>query len=337
MRDIEELKKDFNNEFEKAQNNAEFEQLRIKFLGRKGALTDILRSLKGLSLEEKRRIGPLANALRQEWENRIVLRQHELKNISKVQKPFDISRPGKRVELGHVHPISKTLNEIIEIFASMGFSVAEGPEIENEFYNFDALNIPLGHPAREMWDTFWLKQGLKDIKNKKQDKDQKKYLLRTHTSPVQIRYMESHNPPLRIISPGQVFRYEQTDATHGFQFRQVEGLFIDEKVSVANLLAVIELFFSRFFNQKIKARVRPSYFPFVEPGLEVDIFMDGKWLEVAGAGMVHPNVFKNVGYAANKWNGFAFGFGWERLVMMKYGISDVRLLYSGDLRFINQF
>jgi phenylalanyl-tRNA synthetase alpha chain len=208
----------------------------------------------------------------------------------------------------------------------MGFSVAEGPEIETEWYNFDALNIPSNHPARDLWDTFWLKPKAAD------------YLLRTHTSPLQVRYMEKNNPPLRIIAPGRIFRYEATDATHEINFYQLEGLMIGKDVSVANFKAIIEEFYSQFFQKKTTVRLRPSYFPFTEPSFEIDMKQGkGDWLEMMGAGMVHPNVLKAVGYIPGEWQGFAFGMGLDRLAMMKYKIDDVRLLYSGDLRFLKQF
>ena len=231
--------------------------------------------------------------------------------------------------------------------------MAEGPEVETERYNFDALNIPRNHPSRDMWDTFWLKptndKRLTTNDNRKLSVVSSGLLLRTHTSPVQIRYMEKHNPPIRIIAPGRTFRYEATDASHEFQFYQVEGLMVDKNVSVANFKAVIEEFFSRLFETKVKTRLRPSYFPFVEPGFEVDISClncsqkgcsackKAGWLEIAGAGMVHPSVFKAVGYNPKQVQGFAFGMGLDRIVMMKYKIPDIRLFHSGDLRFLKQF
>jgi phenylalanyl-tRNA synthetase alpha chain len=238
-------------------------------------------------------------------------------------KKIDVTAPGKRPERGHLHPLTLVQNKAIDIFSSMGFEVAEGPEAETEYYNFDALNISKNHPARDMWDTFWLKNGK---------------LLRTHTSPVQIRYMEANQPPFRLIAPGKVFRYEATDATHEAQFYQLEGLMIGKNITLANLKAVMEVFFQKFFGEKnIKVRLRPSYFPFVEPGVEVDIWFKGKWMEIAGAGMVHPKVLENVKIDPREWQGFAFGMGIDRLAMIKYKIDDVRLSYSGDLRFINQF
>ncbi len=238
---------------------------------------------------------------------------------------------------GHIHPISSILLRVNEIFDELGFTIARGPEIETEFYNFDALNIPEHHPARDMWDTFWLKP----LNAKK--------LLRTHTSPVQIRYMESHKPPIRIIAPGKVFRHEATDATHEAQFYQLEGLVVGENISVANLKWTLETFFEKLFEKKVIVRFRPSFFPFVEPALETDMscFKCGGsgcslckgtgWIEMGGSGMVHPKVLKSAGIDPEKFSGFAFGYGVDRLAMLKYGIDDVRLLYQGDLRLVNQF
>jgi len=239
-----------------------------------------------------------------------------------------------KMQTGHLHPITQTINDIVRIFGDMGFSVADGPEIETEYYNFDALNIPKNHPARDMWDTFWLKDG---------------NLLRTHTSPVQIRHMEKNKPPINIIIPGKTFRYEATDASHEAQFYQFEGLMIGEDITMANLKGVLEEFLKKFFGSAVQTRFRPSYFPFVEPGVEVDMSCfkcngDGcalckktGWIEILGAGMVHPNVLNNVGVDPRKWRGFAFGAGVDRIAMLKYGIDAIRLFYNGDLRFVNQF
>lgn len=243
----------------------------------------------------------------------------------------------KHIEKGHVHPISLMVQEIGRVFTEMGFEVAEGPEMETEFYNFDALNIPADHPARDMWDTFW-------VKPKSAGK-----LLRTHTSPVQIRYMQSHKPPFAIIAPGKVFRYEATDATHEAQFYQVEGLMVGENISLANLKWTLLEFFKRFFGKQIEIRFRPSFFPFTEPSVEIDMSCfkcGGKgcsmckktgWIEIMGAGMVHPKVLEAGGIDSQKYQGFAFGGGIDRLAMLKYGVDDVRLFYSGDLRLVNQF
>ncbi len=238
---------------------------------------------------------------------------------------------------GHLHPLTQVIDRISEIFSSMGFEIVMGPEIETEHYNFDVLNIPAHHPARDLWDTFWLAP------------QEAGKLLRTHTSPMQVRYMESHEPPIRIIVPGKVYRYEATDATHEAQFYQIEGLAIGKDISLAHLKGTLDAFFREFFNASLAVRLRPSYFPFVEPGVEVDISCfkcAGKgcgvckqsgWIEIMGAGMVHPNVLRNGNVDPEMWQGFAFGMGVDRLAMLKYGIDDVRLFYSGDLRLVNQF
>ena len=212
----------------------------------------------------------------------------------------------------------------------MGFSIIEGPEIETEYYNFDALNIPEDHPAREMWDTLWIKS--------KSTKEKSRLLLRTHTSPMQMRYMEKHQPPFRIIVPGKCFRYEATDASHEIQFFQIEGLMVGENITLANFKAVINELMKNIFQQEIEVRFRPSYFPFVAPGVEVDIRLkNGDWLEIMGAGMVHPELFKKAGYKNNQWQGFAFGLGIERIAMIKYKINDIRLFFNSDIRFLEQF
>jgi len=240
---------------------------------------------------------------------------------------------------GHIHPMSQVIREMHDIFRDIGFTLASGPEIETEYYNFDALNVPADHPARDMWDTFWLKP----LSARK--------LLRTHTSPVQIRYMENKvksggEPPIKIIAPGKTYRHEATDATHEAQFYQLEGLYVGKDVSMADLKSTLEYFFGKFLGAgtdadgtlaKAEIRFRPSFFPFVEPGVEVDVKFRGKWLEVMGAGMVHPSVLSGVGINPEHYKGFAFGMGIDRLVMIKYGIPDVRFLYNGDLRLVNQF
>lgn len=229
---------------------------------------------------------------------------------------------------GHLHPLTQAIERINAIFFDLGFEFAEGPLIETEHYNFDALNVPRDHPARDMQDTFWIK-------------GEKEKVLRTHTSPVQIRYMETHKPPIRIIAPGRVFRNEATDVTHEAQFFQLEGLYVDKDVTLVHLKGTLETFFSKFFGDEMKVRFRPSFFPFVEPGVEVDMGFirkgEEKWLEVMGAGMVHPNVLKAAGIDPEVYQGFAFGVGIERLVMIKYGVDDVRLFHNGDLRLVNQF
>lgn len=231
-------------------------------------------------------------------------------------------------EVGHLHPLTLVINEINRIFAKLGFEVAEGPEIETEFYNFDALRAPKNHPSRDMQDTFWLKETAPDGE---------RLLPRTQTSPVQIRYMQSHKPPFGIIVPGKVFRNEATDVTHEAEFYQIEGLYIHKKVSMAELKGVLEAFFKEFFGPESIVRFRPSFFPFVEPAVEVDVKWKDKWLEVMGAGLVHPDVLRAGGVDPTEWQGFAFGGGIERLAILKYGINDIRNFYSGDLRFVNQF
>ena len=312
------------------------EGIHKSYLGRQGELTKILRSLKDLSEKEKKEKGKEANKLKQEIEKAVKAKSRKFSAKGGPDAPLerasggqdkdwiDVTAPGILPAQGHLHPISLVQQKIEEIFQSMGFSVVEGPEVETEHYNFDALNIPKDHPARDLWDTFWLKNiGL---------------LLRTHTSPMQARYMEKHQPPLRIIVPGRCFRHEATDATHETTFHQAEGLMVGEDVSMANFKGVIKGFLKRFFGPEVKIRLRPGYFPFTEPSFEVDIKrQDKNWLEIMGAGMVHPNVFKAVGYQPGKWQGFAFGMGLDRLAMLKYKIDDIRLFYSGDLRFLRQF
>ncbi len=255
------------------------------------------------------------------------------------------------IPAGHIHPITQTINRAVGIFSELGFEVAEGPEIEKEYYNFDALNIPKDHPSRDMQDTFWLQSNQKEqlTIDAEQLTESQKFLLRTHTSPVQVRYMEKNKPPFRIIVPGKVFRHEATDATHEVQFHQIEGLVVGEDITMAHLKGTLQLFFKKLFGETTSIRFRPSFFPFVEPGVEIDVSCfkcGGKgcslckktgFIEVMGAGMVHPNVLNGVGIDSRKYRGFAFGMGVDRLVMLKYGIDDVRLLYAGDLRLVNQF
>lgn len=261
--------------------------------------------------------------------------------MEKNKKFIDVTAPGKKVVKGHLHPLTQAIDKTCDIFQSMGFEVADGPELETEYYNFDSLNIPANHPARAMQDTFWLKNpkaGEIVITPEEGEHKSQKYLLRTHTSNVQIRYMEHNKPPFRVISPGRVFRMEATDATHETQFYQIEGLMVDKKTNLANLKAVVKVFLQRFFDdENIDIRFRASFFPFVEPGVEVDMKFKGKWLEVGGAGMVNPKVLDNAKLNPNEWQGFAFGMSVERLAMIKHKIDDIRLFYSSDLRFIKQF
>lgn len=322
---MHEIKQNFLDDLKKAKNLPALNNVYNRYLGRKGKLTESLRSLKDLSKEEKAKKGKELNILKKELEETINEKKGKLPKTEKKEW-IDVTAPSPSPPPpeGHLHPLTLVQQQIEDIFQSMGFSVVYGPEVETEHYNFDTLNIPKDHPARDMYDTFWLK-GLK-------------HLLRTHTSPMQARYMEKNNPPLRIIVPGKVFRHEATDASHEAQFNQVEGLMVGKDVSVANFRAIIEEFLKRFFGPEIEMRLRPSYFPFTEPSFEIDMRRKGRaWLEIIGAGMVHPNVFKAVKYDPKKWQGFAFGIGIDRLAMLKYNINDIRLFNSGDLRFIKQF
>ncbi len=328
MVDIDGIKRRALDGIEQAKSKEELEKIRVKYLGRKGEVTQVLRGLKDLPLNQKKKLGPKANKLRDDLQEAIDFKKRDF--IEEPIASIDVTRPGRKPQIGHLHPLTQASQEVRRIFLGMNFSVVEGPELETEFYNFDALNIPDWHPAREEWDTFW-------IKGNKKDKD--RLLLRAHTSPMQIRYMQKNKPPFQIIVPGKVFRYEATDASHETNFYQVEGLMVGKDVSMANFKYVMEKFLEEFFKgQKIDFRFRPSYFPFVEPGVEVDIrFKGGKWLELMGAGMVHPNVFEAVHYNPREYQGFAFGFGLDRLAMIKHKIPDIRLFHSGDLRFIQQF
>jgi len=309
-----------------------------KYLGKKSELTRILRSLEKLPKAKRVKVGKeantLKNSLRIQFNKKAIELKEKAQKETEEKEWIDVTVPGKRPVLGHLHPLTLVKRRAEEIFQAMGFTVIQGPEMENKWYNFDALNIPKDHPARDLWDTFYLKNGL---------------LLRTHTSPVQIRFMEKNQPPLRIIVPGRIFRHEATDASHETNFYQLEGLMVSEQVSAANFKAIIEEFFQRFFEKPVKIRLIPSFFPFVEPGFQVDMTClncEGKgcpacsrtgWLEMMGAGMVHPNVLKAAGLNPKNWQGFAFGMGMDRLAMMKYKINDIRLFYSGDLRFLQQF
>jgi len=330
------LKNQAKKEIEKVKDLKGLNEIFKKYLGkREGGLTQILRSLEKLPKAKRVKIGREANELKNFLREKMEQKKSSfVKTTEDKEEWLDITAPGKKLALGHLHPLTLVKRKVEEIFQTMGFTVVEGPDIETEWYNFDALNIPKDHPARDLWDTFYLKNG---------------FLLRTHTSPVQVRYMEKNNPPLRIIIPGNVFRHEATDQSHEFQVYQVEGLMVDKEISVANLKAIVGEFFRRFFEKDVQFRLRPDFFPFVEPGFDISItclICGGKgcpvckktgWVEMAGAGMVHPNVFKAAKLIPKDWQGWAFGFGLERLAMMKYKINDIRLFRSGDLRFLNQF
>jgi phenylalanyl-tRNA synthetase alpha chain len=334
----------------------QLKDLEVKYLGRKGLLTELMKGIKDLSVEEKKTVGKLLNVEKNklvESFNRKRLELEQLELNKQLEKEFfDTTIPARDAlklyeatneisENGHIHPLSQVQREVEEIFQQMGFMVADGPEAESEFYNFECMNIPADHPARDMQDTFFLKD--------KDDDEHSRMVLRTHTSPVQVRSMLKYGAPLRLIVPGRTFRYEATDASHDSTFYQVEGLLIDKDISLAHLKGVLAEFLTRLFKKEVKVRFRPGYFPFVEPGLEVDfscLLCKGKgcktckhtgWLEFMGAGMVHEHVLKSGGLDPKQYQGWAFGFGLTRLVMMRYGIDDIRLLQGGDLRFMRQF
>ncbi len=335
---IDEIKVESEKEIRDSQNEKELYDAQVKYLGRKGKLTEILKGLKDLSIEERRTVGPLANEARKAIESALSSRRKGLsESVDWEKEKIDVTLPGKKTEIGSLHPITLVRREIEKIFSTMGFEIADGPEVETDWYNFTALNFPPDHPARDMQDTFW-------VKSKKE-----KLVLRTHTSPVQVRYMQKHKPPLRTIVPGRVFRNEATDAKHEHTLHQFEALMVSDDVNVGHFKHIASEFFSKFFGQKVEIRLRPSFFPFTEPSFEFDItcaICAGKgcptckragWIEIGGAGMVNQNVFAAAGYPRNKYQGFAWGFGLERLAMMKYKIDDIRWFESGDLRFIRQF
>jgi phenylalanyl-tRNA synthetase alpha chain len=323
---------------EGAASSAELEAIRVRYLGRSGGLTQILKSLGALSPEERPQVGAAANEAKRELEALLdarleATRAAERRRQRERERP-DLTLPGRRPARGVVHPLTRVQDEIVRIFAGLGFSVAEGPEIETDAYNFEALNIPRDHPARDMQDTFYLSP---------------ETLLRTHTSPVQIRAMRAQTPPVRIICPGTVYRRDVADITHSPMFHQVEGLAVDRGITMADLKGTLTLFAQEMYGPRSKIRFRPSFFPFTEPSAEVDVlcFLCGGtgcrackqsgWLEILGSGMVHPQVLKNVGYDPEQVTGWAFGMGIERIAMLKYGVDDIRLFFENDLRFLRQF
>ena len=321
-----------------ARTAAELEQVRVKYLGRQGALTQLLRSLGALPTAERPQVGAAANDVKREIEAlldaRLDAAQATERTRARAASRPDLTLPGRRPPLGAVHPLKRVEDEIIEVFAGLGFSVAEGPEIETDYNNFEALNFPIDHPARDMQDTFFVPGEL---------------LLRTHTSPVQIRTMQARRPPVRVIIPGRVYRRDIADASHSPVFHQVEGLAVDRDISMGDLKGTLELFAREMFGARTKVRLRPSFFPFTEPSAEFDalcfvcggdgcrVCKHGGWLEVGGSGMVHPNVLRNVGYDPEEVTGWAFGMGIERIAMLRYGIDDLRLFFDNDVRFLRQF
>ena len=321
-----------------AQSGQEIEALRIRFLGKKGELTAILKQMGGVSPEERPIIGQLANEVRSYIEDQISTISASLKAQSAAKKleseKIDVTIPGRATTLGQKHPLNIVLDEIKEIFLGMGFDVAEGPEVELDYYNFEALNIPKDHPARDTQDTFYITENI---------------LLRTQTSPVQVRVMEKQKPPIRVISPGRVYRSDAVDATHSPVFHQIEGLVVDKGITMGDLKGTLEDFAKRLYGDDSVFRFRPHHFPFTEPSAEMDTMCfncQGKgcrlckgegWIEILGCGMVHPKVLANCGIDPEEYSGFAFGLGLERIVMRRFGIDDMRLLFENDIRFLNQF
>src|SRR5258705_1679809 len=306
---------------------AQLEQVKARYLGKGGALTELQKSLGTLPADQRPAMGARFNAAKEQLEAALTAQREKIRSLKLeaqlTQEALDVTLPGRGLGTGGVHPVTRTLERMEELFHSLGFEVADGPEIETDYYNFTALNQPANHPARSMHDTFYLDDG--------------KHLLRTHTSPIQIRYMETHQPPIKIIAPGRVYRVD-SDATHSPMFHQIEGLWVDERVSFADLKGVVVDFLRRFFERDdLRVRFRPSFFPFTEPSAEIDMSFGDGWLELGGCGMVHPNVLRNVNIDSEKYQGFAFGLGPDRLTMLRYGVNDLRLFFENDLRLLKQF
>lgn len=361
------IKIEFNKQIEQCKNLEELENIRVAFLGRKGKFSLVMKGLKDLSDEKKKKIGQEANQLKQEIESEIDKKTQELEAAEMSEKLkeewIDVTQPvlpDKKRELGHLHPLTQVQNEIEDIFKSMGFMVLDGPELESEYFNFEVLNIPSWHPAREMQDTFYVESlkfsiqggsasGGKVKSSKSKEESNNRLLMRTHTSPVQVRGMLKHGAPIRAIVPGRCFRNEATDVRHEHTFAQIEGFMVDKDISISNMIAVLEAFAKSFFGEDSKIRLRPKFYPFVEPGTNGEVtctICHGKgcrlckytgWLEILGCGLIHPNVLKAGGIDPEKYSGFAFGFGFSRIVQLKYSFEDVRLFNSGDLRFLRQF
>lgn len=335
MQELEQIVSQAIQQFAAVDHAVELEQVKARYLGKEGSLTTLLKGLGKLSAEERPAAGARINEVKQQIEAALNARREAIQQQSLQAKlaaeSLDVTLPGRGMGVGGLHPITRTLDRIESLFHSIGYAVAEGPEIENDFYNFTALNMPEDHPARAMHDTFYIDD---------------KHVLRTHTSPIQIRYMQAHRekyqhqetmPDIRIIAPGRVYRVD-SDATHSPMFHQVEGLWIGERVSFADLKGVIADFLQCFFEaDDLKVRFRPSFFPFTEPSAEMDMSWGDRWLEIGGCGMVHPNVLKHVGIDSEKYIGFAFGVGVERLAMLRYGVNDLRLFFENDVQFLKQF
>lgn len=367
--EIKQLKEKFIQEITQTSDLSSLENLERKYLGRKGLLRKLLQKINQLPEKERPKIGQLINQIKIELEQIIEKKKLEVGSRRlEVGESLDISLPGEKFFYGHLHPITQLKNEVAEIFQSMGFEILEGPEVDNEYYNFETLNIPAEHPARDMWDTFYLKTqnyAEKDAELRRKSPRQSAFsqrqsalLLRTHTSNMQVRVMERRKPPLRVCVIGKCFRREATDASHEHTLYQIEGFAVDKKITLANLIYTLKSFLNALYKKQVKTRIRPGYFPFVEPGIEIDMecancatavrvlrsFSEGGcpicqgtgFVEILGAGMIHLKVFESAGYLKGKYTGFAFGVGLDRLVMMRHKIDDIRWLHSGDLRFIQQ-
>ena len=323
---VEQLREAAVSALNSADSSEHLESWRVDFLGRKGRLTALLRGLGSLEIEERKIVGAAANLLRADLDSLYEERERQAKSSNAVVGSLDVTLPGRKPAVGGLHPSTQMIREITQAFNEMGFQTVEGPEVELEKYNFDMLNIPAGHPARDQWDTIW-------VDSEKHDD----VLLRTHTSPMQARVMENNDPPIRVVVPGKCYRYESTDSTHEWHFNQVEGLAVDVGITFADLKGTLYEFSRRIFGQSRKVRFRCDFFPFVEPGVDMSIDWNGRWIEILGAGMVHPRVLENSGYDSTKYTGFAFGMGPERISMLRNEITDIRHFFSNDLRFLTQF
>jgi len=335
--DLQSIKDLATNEIEKADSLLSLTLLRARYLGKKGIITEHLKSIRDIPEDKRPEYGRLINHIKEWIETLLKEREESLKKLELEKglktEGIDVTLPGFYIPAGHLHPTTKVLNEVIDIFVSLGFNVMEGPEVELDYYNFEALNIPKDHPARDMQDTFYISEEV---------------VLRTHTSPVQVRVMEAYTPPLSVIAPGKVYRCD-ADISHIPMFHQIEGFMVDEHISMSDLRGVLEVFAHEIFGPEVSLRFRPSYFPFTEPSAEVDISCvlcngsgckvckNSGWVEILGAGMIHPCVFEAAGYPSGRYTGFAFGMGVERIAMLKYGINDIRLFLENDKRFLEQF
>ncbi|GAB7388395.1 phenylalanine--tRNA ligase subunit alpha [Bacillaceae bacterium] len=337
---LQELQRQALQELEQVDDYERLNELRVKYLGKKGALTEILRGMGSLSAAERPVIGQLANEIRKAIEEALEQKRERLEKVLLEQKlreeTIDVTLPGRPIPKGSVHPLNRVIEEIEDLFIGLGFEIAEGPQVESDYYNFEALNLPKDHPARDMQDSFYITEEI---------------LLRTHTSPVQVRTLERMrgNVPVKIICPGKVYRRDDDDATHSHQFMQIEGLVVDEQIRMSDLKGVLLTFARKMFGPEQRIRLRPSFFPFTEPSTEVDILCvmcggegcrmckESGWIEILGAGMVHPKVLEMAGYDSERYTGFAFGMGVERIALLKYGIDDIRHFYLNDLRFLKQF